>query len=88
MLADATESASNAIRPNTERGIQKLVNGIVDEHVAEGQLDDSGLTLGDVRLIKASFFETLHGRFHVRVRYPGNESLEVTEEEAAAEVAP
>ena len=55
------------------------MNGIVDEHVTEGQLNDSGLTLGDIQIIRASFIETLKGRFHVRVKYPGNEQLMVDE---------
>jgi cyclic-di-AMP phosphodiesterase PgpH len=77
MLADAVEATSSAVRPNTERAIEKLINSIVDEHIAERQLEDSGLTLGDVRLVRASFIETLKGRFHVRVKYPGNEDLEM-----------
>ncbi|MCA9998060.1 MAG: HDIG domain-containing protein [Anaerolineales bacterium] len=76
MLADAVEATSSALRPNTEKAIEKLVNSLVDDDLMEGQLDDSGLTLGDLRLIRASFIETLKGRFHVRVKYPGNETLE------------
>ncbi len=74
-LADSVEATSSALRPSTEDEIEKLVKTIVDEHVKEGQLDDSGLTLGDVRLIKASFIETVKGRFHMRVKYPGNEEI-------------
>lgn len=77
MLADAVEATSSAVRPNTERAIEKLINSIVDEHIVECQLEESGLTLGDVKLIRASFIETLKGRFHVRVKYPGNEELEM-----------
>ncbi|MCA9972527.1 MAG: HDIG domain-containing protein [Anaerolineales bacterium] len=76
MLADSVEATSSALRPSTEKAIEKLVNSLVDEHVTEGQLNDSGLTLGDIQLIRASFIETLKGRFHVRVKYPGNEALE------------
>lgn len=75
MLADAIEATSSALRPNSEKAIEKLVNSLVDEHLTEGQLDDSSLTLGDVSMIRASFIDTLKGRFHVRVKYPGNESL-------------
>lgn len=78
-MADSIEAASTALRPNTEEGIEKLVNKIVDDHLQEKQLDESGLTLGDIKMIRESFMETLHGRFHVRVRYPGNEELEVSE---------
>jgi membrane-associated HD superfamily phosphohydrolase len=76
MVADAVEATSSALRPNTEKAIERLVNSIVDEDLMEGQLDHSGLTLGDLKLIRASFIETLKGRFHVRVKYPGNEVLE------------
>ena len=64
------------MRPDTLQGIEKLVNTIVDDDVMEGQLKNSGLTLGDIELIRASFIETLKGRFHVRIRYPGNEEIE------------
>lgn len=76
LLADSVEAASAAVRPNTAEAIEKLVNRIVDDHIKDGQLDDSNLTMGDIREIRASFIETLKGRFHVRVKYPGNEELE------------
>ncbi len=75
MLADAVEATSSAVRPNTGRAIEKLVNSIVRDDVVEGQLDESGLTLGDIEQIRISLIESLKGRFHVRVRYPGNEAL-------------
>jgi hypothetical protein len=79
MLADAVESTSRALQPNTEKEIEKLVNTLIDEDLTEGQLDDSGLTLGDISLIRASFIKTLKGRFHMRVKYPGNEAMEIPE---------
>lgn len=79
MLADAVESASRALQPNSEKAIEKLVNSLIDSDLTEGQLDNSGLTLGDIYHIRASFIKTLKGRFHVRVKYPGNEALEIQE---------
>ena len=76
MLADPTEGTWSAIRPNTAKGIEKLVNKIVDDDVMQGQLNNSGLTMKDIQLIRESFIETLKGRFHVRIKYPGNEQLE------------
>ncbi|MFO7540975.1 MAG: hypothetical protein R6X32_23275, partial [Chloroflexota bacterium] len=55
--------------------------------VVEGQLEESGLTLGDVKLARASFIETLKGRFHVRVKYPGNEEFEMENMPAAEQIA-
>ena len=74
-LADSVDAAATALRPNTEEEIVRLVSKLVDDHLKDGQLDNSGLTLGDIKQLKASFVETLKGRFHVRVRYPGNEEL-------------
>lgn len=76
MLADSIDATSSALRPNTGQAIIKLVDKIVDDHLQHDQLNSSGLTLGDIELAKASFVDTLKGRFHVRVKYPGNEELE------------
>ncbi len=75
MLADAVEATSSAVHPDTPAAIEKLVNTIVEEDMMEGQLNNSGLSLGDIESIRNSFIETLKGRFHVRVKYPGNELL-------------
>ena len=77
LLADAIESTSRALQPDTPRAIEKLVNSLIDEDMTQGQLDESGLTMGDIQKIRASFIKTLKGRFHVRVKYPGNEELMV-----------
>lgn len=75
MLADAIDATSTAVRPNTERAIEKLINTIIEDDMLEGQLNQSGLSLNDVEQLRLSFIETLKGRFHIRVQYPGNELL-------------
>ena len=81
LLADTIEAASSAIRPSTAEEIERLVNSLTEDHMQEGQLDDSDLTMGDLQEIRESFIETLKGRFHVRVRYPGNEEMMAETEE-------
>ncbi len=88
MLADATEATSSALRPNSEKEIERLVNTIVGEHLSEGQLDNSGLTLGDIKTIQDSFVKTIKGRFHMRVKYPGNEKIEGDQAPAEADKQP
>lgn len=75
LLADTVEAASSAIQPETEQEIEKLVNKLVDDHIKDGQLNRSGLTMGDIEEVRESFIETLKGRFHIRVKYPGNNEL-------------
>lgn len=75
LLADTIEAASTAVQPETEQAIEKLVISLVDNHVKDGQLDRSGLSLGDLHEIRESFIENLKGRYHIRVKYPGNDEL-------------
>ncbi len=75
LLADTVEAASRAMQPTNGKEIERLVNKLIDEHLQAGQLDESDLTMGDLQIIRSSFIETLKGRFHVRVRYPGNEDI-------------
>jgi hypothetical protein len=87
-LADSIEATSTALRPSTEEEIEKLVTRIVEEHLKEGQLDNSGLTLGDIKTVKESFIKTLKGRFHVRVQYPGNEEFVIQSLESRQALPP
>jgi len=71
LIADSCEAASTALQSRTEEEIERLVNRIINDIALEGELDESGLTMGDLNTIKKSFVETLQGRFHVRPKYPG-----------------
>jgi putative nucleotidyltransferase with HDIG domain len=87
-LADSIEATSTALRPSSEEEIEKLVSRIVDDHLKEAQLDNSGLSLGDIKIIKESFIKTLKGRFHVRVQYPGNVEFMVQSPESRKALPP
>jgi membrane-associated HD superfamily phosphohydrolase len=43
---------------------------VIDDRVAQGQLDDCRLTLRDLQVVRESFVATLKGMFHGRLRYP------------------
>ena len=47
-----------------------MVEKIVTERVAEGQLDECDLTLRDIQRIKDAFCELLLGVYHERIPYP------------------
>lgn len=71
MLCDACESATRAARPSSGEQIEAIVEGIFAERLEFAQLDDSGLTLGEVAQIKSAIIRTLKGMYHPRVLYPG-----------------
>ena len=70
MLADGTEAAVRSLEEKTAERIGEMVERIVTEKVADGQLDDCDLTLRDVQRVKEAFRELLAGVYHERIPYP------------------
>lgn len=73
MLADSIESAARAIRPTNEEEVARVVNMIFEKVLQEGQLDESHMTLNDLKVIREVFIDTLQGIYHTRIKYPGQE---------------
>jgi putative nucleotidyltransferase with HDIG domain len=70
MLADGCEAAVRAIRPGSVEELEQIVRRVINERVADGQLDECSLTLRDLHAIADSFVATLKGVFHPRLKYP------------------
>ncbi len=71
MLADGCESSVRARRPQSRDDIRETVDYIFETRLQSGQLDESGLTLNDLRLLRDAFLTALQGVFHPRIAYPG-----------------
>lgn len=76
MLADSVEAAVKSIQQPDKSKVEKMVNNIFDDRLAEGQLDNCDLTLKDIYTIKQSFLKTLTGVYHQRIEYPTDKTLE------------
>ncbi len=70
MLADGAEAATRAAHPASAEQVAEIVKKVIDERLAQGQLDECPLTLNDLRLARESFTTMLQGVFHPRLRYP------------------
>lgn len=70
MLADSCEAAVRASSDHSDEGIAAVVDEVFAERLTEGQLDESDLTLRQLRMIAESFKETLRAVYHPRVEYP------------------
>jgi hypothetical protein len=70
MLADGSEARVRAERPEDDEKLHAVVKSAIKDRVASGQLDDTKLTLNDLRLIAESFTTTLRGVYHPRLTYP------------------
>ena len=69
MMADSCESAIRAVKPESNKAITALVQGIIDGKRSAGQLDASNLTLNELHSIEHTFIDILKGMFHPRVDY-------------------
>jgi len=77
MLADSTEAVVRASKDRSHERIDTLVDSVISERVSEGQLDDSDLTLRDLKTIASSFKATLRGIYHPRIEYPAPTAAEL-----------
>ncbi len=73
MMADSLEGATRAVfsleEPSRER-IERVVETIVGEKIADGQLSECALTLGELTQVKQAFIEAFVGHYHQRIAYP------------------
>ncbi len=70
MLVDAIEAASRTIQPPSREGFEGAVYHVVYSKLRQGQLDESGLDLEDLRTIAETLVDTLVSASHGRIRYP------------------
>ena len=73
-LADMVESASRSLEKPTPQKIEQLVNELIEERIADRQLDECDLTLGDLTIIADRFRFTLLTMLHSRIAYPKQET--------------
>lgn len=72
MIADAVESAVRAMKGATSEEIEQIIDKIIVERLNDGQLEDSPLTLKDLKVIASTFSRILRGMQHNRIKYQEN----------------
>jgi len=76
LLCDAVEGAARSMQSPSPGQVRNLVHQIILDRLHDGQLDESGLTITDLKTLEDSLVHGLLAVFHHRVRYPGQEELE------------
>lgn len=69
-IADSCEAAVRAMENPTNEKIRNFVNTLITDRILDGQLNDSGLTLKEIRIIERSLINGLCSTFHSRIKYP------------------
>ena len=77
MLADSVEASSRAMTDPNYQKLENLISRIVDDRLAENQLDECPLTFRDLGIIKETFLNILVGVYHGRVKYPGQDEKDI-----------
>jgi cyclic-di-AMP phosphodiesterase PgpH len=84
MLIDSIEAGARTVDPPTHEAFEQLVQRVVFTKLKQGQLDDCGLTLEDLRILANQIADMLVSVHHSRIRYPWQEK----EQEAASAEPP
>jgi putative nucleotidyltransferase with HDIG domain len=82
MLADSIEAASRSIKDPTKEKIEGMVRKIIYNKLNDGDLDDSGLSMVELKVVHNVFLRMLYGIFHTRIEYPDSERIKDLEKEA------
>lgn len=69
MLADCSEAATRTLKNPNHQKYEKFIQTIIVEKINYKQLDNSMLTLNDLKVIKDAFVQLLVGRDHQRIEY-------------------
>jgi putative nucleotidyltransferase with HDIG domain len=69
MLADAVESASRSLPTPSPNTLRKLVHDMLMKRLLDGQFDESGLSMFELKQIEESLAKSLIAVFHARIRY-------------------
>jgi hypothetical protein len=71
MLADAVEAASRTLVDPSRQKLRSVLRAIFDDCLHDHQLDQTDLTLGDLRKVEDAFLRVLVNVYHRRIDYPG-----------------
>ena len=69
-IADTCEAAVRAMDHPTNEKIQAFVHNVIQDRISDGQLDECGLTMKEIRIIEKSLINGLCSTFHSRIKYP------------------
>jgi putative nucleotidyltransferase with HDIG domain len=82
MLVDSIEAASRTIQPPDRAKFEEMIQRVFFTKLKSGQLDESGLTLEDIRTLSTKMADTLVNMFHGRIKYPWQEQQEAKRAES------
>ncbi|WP_409301751.1 HD family phosphohydrolase [Peribacillus sp. SCS-155] len=75
-IADSVEAAVRSMSQPTAEKIGSIVDKIISDRLDDKQFNECDITMNELRIVRESLCETLHGIFHSRIEYPELPKLE------------
>lgn len=69
MICDICEAMFRAKPPEDMQSLEKAVDGVIKSRINEGQMDDCGLTMHDLKMIKQTICRAIPASMHKRIDY-------------------
>lgn len=87
MLADTVEAAVRSILGGgkTLDEAEEAIKSLIKDKLDDGQLNNSGLAIHELEMIRKAFLKVFHGMYHERVAYPKKEEIEAAKKAGEAE---
>jgi putative nucleotidyltransferase with HDIG domain len=70
MLIDAIEAAARTVDEPSREKFEGVVQRVTNVKLRQGQLDECGLTMEDLRVLQSTLTDTLCNAYHNRIKYP------------------
>ena len=87
MLADTVEAAVRSVlgKGQTLEEAEGLIKTLMKDKLDDNQLDNSGLGIHELEIIRKAFIKVFHGMYHERVAYPKQEEIAAAAKKPAEE---
>lgn len=69
-IADSSEAAIRAMGQPTQEKIADFVHDLINSRIEDGQFDECGITMRELRIVEQSIVNGLYSSFHTRIQYP------------------
>ena len=87
MLSDTVEAAVRSVlgKGQTLEEAEGLIKTLMKDKLDDNQLDNSGLGIHELEIIRKAFIKVFHGMYHERVAYPKQEEIAAAAKKPAEE---
>ncbi|MBI1182673.1 HDIG domain-containing protein [bacterium] len=70
MICDGIEAATRSIKDKNQGTLSRMIDGIIDGKINDGQLQEAPLTLKELDTTRNVLKELINSMYHVRIEYP------------------